>query len=89
MIFVYDDTPTPVGNPVIMNNNRNAYALGVYDGAVHGEQYPDEPESAILFESPDAAKAWLEAATEVLTPYIKWGNREARIPNLDGWTLDE
>lgn len=84
-VFVYDDSALPVGNPVRMNGSEESYALGLYDGANHGEQYPDEPEETVLFESPDVARAWLAAVTEVLTPYIVMGDREARYPDLDGW----
>lgn len=89
MIFVYDSTPVPVGNPVTMNGNKNAYALGIYDGADYGEQYPDEPEYAVLFESPAAAQEWLEAVTAVLTPYIDSADREVRIPNPEGWAATD
>lgn len=84
-VFHYDYSALPVGNPIIMNSVETAYSLGLYDGATHDEQYPDEPISSVAFESPEGAEAWLRAVTEVLTPYIESGNRDARIPNPDGW----
>lgn len=88
MIFHYDDSALPVGHPVRMNGSDTSYALGLYDGANHGEQYADEPEEMVMFESPDGAKAWLEAATAALTPYIESGDREPRIPDPEGWDTD-
>ena len=88
-VFHYDDTPLPVGIPVRMNGSPTSYQLGLYDGADYGDQYADEPENAVLFQSPEAAGRWLEAVTAVLTPYIESGDREIRVPNLDGWANDE
>lgn len=81
----YGDTPLPVGGPVTLNRNAEAYQLGMCDGDEYDEQYPDEPESAVVFESAEAAKAWLDAATKVLTPYIESGDRSPRVPDPDGW----
>ncbi|MCM0622192.1 hypothetical protein [Nocardioides bruguierae] len=85
-VFHYNGNPLPVGNPVSMNGSRQSYALGFYDGADYGEQYADEPEEGVLFQSPEAAEAWLEAVTAVLTPYIETGDRSARRPDPDGWS---
>lgn len=85
MIFQYNDTPLPVGNPANLNGSEASYELGLADGGYHGEQYPDEPEESITFESPEAAGAWLAAATAVLTPYIESGDRSRRIPDATGW----
>jgi hypothetical protein len=85
----YDETPLPVGLPVTMNSNAKAYELGLYDGANYGEQYADEPEEAVLFESPEGAQQWLKAVTAVLTPYIKTGDRSVRIPDATGWASDD
>lgn len=83
--FIYDDTPMPVGVPVGMDGSRESYELGIFDGALYDDQYADEPEYGVLFESPDAARRWLAAATAVLTPYIESGDRNPRIPNSEGW----
>ena len=87
-VFHYDETPLPVGVPVNMNGNDTCYELGLYDGALYSEQYANEPEEAVLFESPEGAKEWLAAVTSVLTPYIESGDREPRIPSPNGWTVD-
>jgi len=84
-VFHYSDTPLPVGIPVRMNGSGTSYELGLYDGADHGDQYADEPEAGVLFESPECAAQWLEAVQMVLTPYIDSGDRDVRIPNPDGW----
>lgn len=86
-VFHYDDSPVPVGNPVRMNGSKTSYALGLYDGATHAEQYAAEPEEQVLFESPEGAKAWLEAVVAVLTPYIESGDREPRVPEPEGWDV--
>lgn len=86
--FTYDDTPLPVGAPVNMNGSKESYELGLYDGALYAEQYADEPEEGVLFQSPEAARRWLEAVTAVLTPYIATGDRDARIPDPTGWSTD-
>lgn len=86
--FHYDDTPMPVGVAVNMNGSEKSYELGLFDGALHAEQYADEPETGVLFESPDAARRWLEAVTTVLAPYIENGDRTDRIPDPDGWSTD-
>lgn len=86
-IFHYDETPLPVGVAVRMNGSDRSYELGLYDGAVYADQYPDEPEYGVLFESPEGARRWLEAATAVLMPYIESGDQAARIPNPDGWSI--
>jgi len=86
--FHYDDTPLPVGVPMGMNGSDDSYLLGLHDGATHSEQYADEPEYGVLFESPDAARRWLEAATAVLAPYIESGDQSARIPDPEGWASD-
>lgn len=83
--FHYDHTPLPVGLPVNMNGSDTSYRLGLYDGALHADQYADEPEESVLFESPDAAARWLAAATAALTPYIDSGDRDARTPDPSGW----
>lgn len=85
-VFHYDESALPVGLPVNMNGSDESYQLGLYDGAIHADQYPDEPEEGVLFESPDGARAWLEAVTVALTPYIESGDRSARIPDSAGWT---
>jgi hypothetical protein len=69
-------------------NGADGYQLGLYDGATYSEQYPDEPEHGVLFQSPEAAKRWLDAATAVLTPYIESGDDTARIPDPEGWATD-
>ena len=86
-IFHYNDTPLPVGLPVKMNGSTTSYQLGLYDGGTYDDQYPDEPEYGVAFESPEAAERWLEAATAALTPYIDSGDRSARIPVPDGWAM--
>jgi hypothetical protein len=86
-VFHYDETPLPVGLPVSMNGSGGSYELGLYDGALYSEQYADEPESGVLFSSPDGARRWLEAATAALKPYIKSGDRDARIPDPTGWGI--
>lgn len=86
--FHYNDTPLPVGVPVGMNGSDESYELGFYDGALYADQYADEPEGGVLFESPDAARRWLDAATAALTPYIESGDMAARIPNPEGWATD-
>lgn len=83
--FHYDDTPLPVGVPMGMNDSKNSYLLGFYDGADYGDQYPNDPEESVLFESPEGAKRWLDSVTAVLTPYIEDGDREPRIPDPEGW----
>lgn len=88
MIFHYDDTPLPVGIEVRMNGSDKSYGLGLYDGALYADQYAEEPEYGVLFESPDAAKRWLEAVTADLTPYIESGDRTPRIPDPEGWATD-
>ena len=87
--FHYDDTPLPVGLMVGMNGSDESYELGLYDGALHSEQWADEPEEGVLFESPDAARRWLEAATAVLTPYIESGDQAARVPYPTGWLTSD
>lgn len=82
----YNDTPLPVGNPVRMNGRDGSYELGLYDGAYYDDQYADEPEASILFESPEAAKAWLGAVIAVLTPYIEAADRSPRVPSDSGWS---
>lgn len=86
--FHYNRNPLPVGVPMRMNGSQDSYMVGFYDGADHSEQYADEPEEGVLFESPEVAKAWLEAVTEVLTPYVESGDREARVPDPSGWATD-
>lgn len=86
--FHYDDTPLPVGVPVRMDGNDESYELGVYDGALQADQYADEPDQGILFESPEAARRWLDAATAVLTPYIENGDKNARVPDPAGWAVE-
>lgn len=87
-VFHYNDTPLPVGIPVNMNGSDESYELGLYDGAIYADQYADEPEAGVLFESRDAARRWVEAVVAALTPYIESGNREARIPDPGGWADD-
>lgn len=86
-VFNYDDTPLPVGLPMGMNGSDESYELGLYDGALRAEQYADEPEHGVLFESPEAARAWLEAVEAVLAPYIESGDRAARVPDPEGWDV--
>lgn len=88
-LFHYNDTPLPVGIAVRMNGSEKSYELGLYDGALYSEQYAIEPEEGVLFESPDAAKRWLEAVTAVLAPYIESGDQKQRIPNPSGWAIEE
>lgn len=83
--FHYDSTPLPVGNPVRMNGSGQSYALGLYDGANYSAQFRDDPEVAVLFESPEGARRWLEVVQAVLSPCIESGDRAARVPNADGW----
>ena len=87
--FHYDETPLPVGYAVRMNGSKTSYGLGLYDGADHGDQYADDPEYSVLFESPDAARRWLETATAVLTPYIESGDSAPRVPDPTGWAVWE
>jgi len=84
----YDDTPLPVGNPITLNNNENAYELGFFDGSDYGDQFADDPDDGVTFESPKAARAWLDAVTAVLSPYIERGDRDVRVPNATGWGED-
>lgn len=86
-VFHYNNTPLPVGQQVGMNGSKNSYLLGLFDGATHCEQYADDPEAGVLFESPEAAARWLGATTAVLTPYIATGDKSKRIPNADGWEI--
>lgn len=86
--FHYNDTPLPVGIAVGMNGSDDSYELGLYDGALYADQYADEPEEGVLFESPDAARRWLEAVTAVLTPYIESKDMGARIPDPTGWAVE-
>jgi hypothetical protein len=86
-VWTYEDTPAPVGLPINMNGSDLAYELGLYDGATHGTQYPDEPDHGVLFETPETAKRWLEAVVAVLTPYIESEDREPRIPDPTGWDI--
>lgn len=88
-VFHYDDTPLPVGIPVNMNGSDESYELGLYDGAIHAEQWASEPEAGVLFESQDAARRWLEAVTTALTPYIESGDRGTRIPDAEGWAGED
>ncbi|MFJ9313781.1 hypothetical protein ACIRN4_06270 [Pimelobacter simplex] len=88
-IFHYNDTPLPVGLRVGMNGSDDSYKLGLYDGSLYAEQWADEPEEGVLFASPEAARRWLEAATAVLTPYIESGDQAARIPEPDGWAIED
>lgn len=84
-IWHYNETPLPVGLPVRANGDDNWYNLGLYDGALYSDQYADEPEEGVLFESPEAAQAWLAAVTAVLGPYIEDGDRSTRVPDPTGW----
>lgn len=86
-VFHYDRTPQPVGVATNMNGSDKSYMLGIYDGADRSEQYVDDPDAGVLFQSPEGAKAWLEAATAVLTPYIESGDRTDRVPNPEGWSV--
>jgi len=88
-VFHYDETPLPIGLPVHMNGSNTSYQLGLYDGALYGDQYIDDPEEGVLFESPEGARKWLTAVYEALTPYIESGDRDLRVPNPDGWSVDE
>ena len=84
-IWHYDNTPLPVGLAVRMNGSDKSYELGLYDGALYSEQYADEPEAGVLFESPEGARRWLEATVAVLTPYIESGDQDSRVPDETGW----
>lgn len=84
----YDETPLPVGVPMGLNGSDVSYELGLHDGSTYTEQYADEPEHGVVFESPEGAKRWLEAVTAVLTPYIESGDQEPRIPDPSGWAVD-
>ena len=86
-IIHYDETPLPVGIAVSLNGSDESYELGLCDGATYAEQWPDEPEYGVLFENPECARRWLEAATAVLTPYIESGNQDARVPDPTGWAV--
>lgn len=88
-VWHYDETPLPVGVMVHMNGSNKSYQLGLYDGALYSEQYADEPDEGVLFESPEGAKRWLDAVTAVLTPYIESGDQESRIPDPSGWATEE
>lgn len=79
-VWNYDDTPAPAGGP--------GYQLALYDGGLDDEQYLDDPDETILFTSPEAARAWLAAATEVLSPYIERGDRSQRVPDSTGWIVE-
>lgn len=86
-VWNYDDTPAPAGGPVTLNGEPG-YQLALYDGADVGEQYLDDPDESVLFTSPEAARAWLAAVTEVLSPYIESGDRSQRVPDSTGWIVE-